>query len=85
MVVRSFCASGNNEGLKGAVHASAAAIVALCAAYNVTAWYFRRDRHLQVNAIVYTLAVAWELKQTMHHLAKVEPCLARKGKHPVAA
>ena len=67
-MVRSFCRSGNHEELKCGVHGAAGFIAGLCAAYNITAWFFRRDRHLQVNAIVYTLAVAWEVKQTLHHL-----------------
>jgi hypothetical protein len=72
-MVRSLCASGNNEGLKCAVHAAAGVLVGVCAAYNLTAFCFRRERHLQINAIVYSLAVIWELKQTMHHLNAV-PC-----------
>ena len=71
---RAFCASGNHEGVKCAVHAAAGVLVGVCAVYNITASCFRRDRHLRVNAIVYTLAVAWELKQTLHHLKKTVPC-----------
>ena len=67
-MVRTFCASGNSESLKGGVHAAVGALAAACAAYNITAWCYRRQRHLRLNAIVYTLAVAWELKQTLHHL-----------------
>jgi hypothetical protein len=73
-MVRSFCASGNHEGVKCGVHAAAAFIVSLCAVYNATAWFYRRDRHLRLNAIVYTLAVAFELKQTLHHLNAPAPC-----------
>jgi hypothetical protein len=73
-MVRAFCARGNHEGVKCAVHAAAGILVAVCAAYNITASCFRRDRHLRVNAIVYTLAAAWELKQTLHHLEAVGPC-----------
>ena len=75
-MVRSFCASGNHEGVKCGVHAAAAFIVALCAVYNTTAWCYRRDRHLRFNAIFYTLAVAFELKQTLHHLHAPRPCVA---------
>ena len=75
-MVRSFCASGNHEGVKCGVHAAGAFIVALCAVYNGTAWFYRRDRHLRLNAIVYTLAVAFELKQTLHHLNAPSPCAA---------
>ena len=72
-MVRSFCSSGNNEGLKCGVHGAAGLIAAMCATYNLVAWCYRRDRHLRINAIVYSLAVAWELKQTMHHLNACEP------------
>jgi hypothetical protein len=73
-MVRAFCARGNHEGVKCAVHAAAGILVGVCAAYNITAWCFRRDRHLRVNAIIYTLAAAWELKQTLHHLEAVGGC-----------
>jgi hypothetical protein len=72
-MVRTFCASGNHEPLKCAVHGAAGVIAAMCAAYNITAACFRRDRHLKINSLVYSLAVAWELKQTLHHLRKCEP------------
>ena len=73
-MVRAFCARGNHEGVKCAVHAAAGVLVGVCAAYNLTASCFRRDRHLRVNAIIYALATAWELKQTMHHLEAVGGC-----------
>ena len=85
VVVRSFCRSGNHEGLKCAVHATAGFMVGLCAAYNATAWMFRRDRHLWVNALVYSFAVAWEVKQTMHHLNACQPALRRLDDEKVAA
>ena len=75
-MVRAFCARGNNEGVKCAVHAAAGVLVGVCAVYNITASCFRRDRHLRVNAIIYALATAWELKQTMHHLEAVSGCPA---------
>lgn len=67
-MVRAFCTSGNHEAVKCAVHATAGVLVGVCALYNATASCFRRDRHLRINAFVYSLAVAWELKQTLHHL-----------------
>jgi hypothetical protein len=73
-MVRAFCARGNHEGVKCAVHAAAGVLVVVCAAYNITASCFRRDRHLRVNAIIYSLAAAWELKQTLHHLEAVSRC-----------
>ena len=74
-MVRAFCSSGNHEGVKCAVHAAAGLLVGVCAAYNITASCFRRDRHLRVNAVVYSLALAWELKQTIHHLNATSRCL----------
>lgn len=66
-MVQALCTSGNHEGLKCGVHGAAVAIAALMAAYNIAACCFRPDRHLRVNAVVYTLAVGWEIKQTLHH------------------
>ena len=83
-MVRAFCSRGNHEGVKCAVHAAAGVLVGVCAAYNIVASCFRRDRHLRVNAIVYTLAVAWELKQTLHHLSANE-CDASAGDLKTAA
>jgi hypothetical protein len=72
-MVRTLCASGNHEPLKCGVHGAAAVIAGMCAAYNIAAWCFRRDRHLRINAVVYALAVVWELKHTLHHLRACEP------------
>ena len=70
-MVQRFCTSGNHEAVKCAVHAAAGVLVGVCAAYNITASCFRRDRHLRINAVVYSLAVVWELKQTLHHLEAI--------------
>ncbi len=75
-MVRAFCASGNHESVKCGVHGAVGALVALCAAYNIAACRFRRDRHLRVNAVIYTLAAAWEAKQTLHHLTACGRCEA---------
>ncbi len=72
-MVRTFCTSGEREGLKGLVHGTAGVIAATMAAYNIAAWCFRRERHLGLNSIVYTLALAWEVKQTMHHVQRCAP------------
>jgi hypothetical protein len=69
-MVQTLCTSGNHEALKCGVHATAGAIAALMAAYNIAACCFRRDRHLRLNAVIYTLAIAWEIKQTLHHLER---------------
>jgi hypothetical protein len=67
-MVQTLCTSGKHEALKCGVHATAGIVAAVMAAYNIAACCFRRDRHLRINAVVYTLAIAWELKQTLHHL-----------------
>jgi hypothetical protein len=68
-MVRAFCAAGNHESVKCGVHGAAGVLVGLCAVYNITACWFRRDPHLRLNAVLYTLVAAWEVKQTLHHLA----------------
>ena len=72
MTTRELCESGNHEVLKGGVHGAAAAVAAVMAGYNIAAWCLRRDRHLGFNSVLYTLAFAWEVKQTLHHLAACE-------------
>ena len=42
-------------------------------AYNTAAWLKRRERHLAINAIVYTLATVWEHRHVVHHLIECEP------------
>ena len=71
-MVQTFCSSGHREGIKGAVHGAACIIAATMAVYNIAAWHFRRERHLGTNAVVYTLAVAWEAKQTLRHLNRCD-------------
>lgn len=71
-MVQTFCTSGEREGVKGTVHGAACLIAGTMALYNIAAWCFRRERHLGTNAVVYTLAVAWEAKQTLHHLRRRE-------------
>jgi len=71
-MVQTFCKSGENEALKGAVHALGGILAATMAAYNIAAWCYRRETHLGINSVVYTLAVLWEMKQTVHHLERCE-------------
>jgi hypothetical protein len=71
-MTRTFCKSGENEPLKGAVHALGGILAATMATYNIAAWYYRRETHLGINSVVYTLAVLWEIKQTVHHLERCE-------------
>jgi len=71
-MVKTFCKSGENEVVKGAVHAAGGVLAAVMAAYNIAAWCYRREPHLGINAVVYTLAIAWEVKQTARHLKRCE-------------
>jgi hypothetical protein len=64
---------GQCEPLKAAVHGVLMATVAVCAAYNTAAWLKRRQPHLAVNAIVYTLATIWERAHVAHHLTECHP------------
>jgi hypothetical protein len=76
-MVKTFCTSGEKEALKGAVHASGGLLAAIMATYNIAAWCYRRERHLGVNAIVYTIATLWEAKQTTHHFERLEAACGR--------
>ena len=71
-MVKRFCNSGENEAVKGAVHAAGCVLAGVMAAYNLAAWCYRREPHLGINAVVYTLAMAWEVKQTARHLERCE-------------
>ena len=82
-MVRSFCTSGEREGVKGAVHGVACLIAATMAAYNAAAWCFRRERHVGVTAVVYGLAVGWEVKQTLHHVQRCAPVIVRREQEQV--
>jgi hypothetical protein len=72
MTVQNFCTSGEQEEVKGAVHAVAGMLALVMATYNATAWWYRRQSHLGANAIIYATVVAWEIKQTLHHLHRQE-------------
>ena len=71
-MVRTFCKSGENEAVKGAFHALGGILAATMAAYNITAWCYRREAHLGINAVVYTLATIFEVRQTAHHLDRCD-------------
>jgi hypothetical protein len=60
---------GNCEPLKLGVHAGALSLAALCGVYNAAAWLARREVHLAVNTVVYTVLTIWEQQHVAHHLA----------------
>lgn len=67
MTPRTFCESGRCEPIKGAVHGVMLIGAILCCGYNVSAFYYRRERHNGVNALVYG-ALAWlEIQHVRHH------------------
>ena len=61
--------TGTCEPFKAAVHGLMLATAALCAAYNSAAWLKRRERHLAINAVLYSAVVCWEYCHVVHHLA----------------
>ena len=69
--------SGKCEPLKAAVHGVLLATAAVCAAYNTAAWLRRRQRHLAINAVVYSAAVLWERCHVAHHLAACDGAVSR--------
>lgn len=81
-MVQALCTSGNHEALKCGVHGAAGVIAAVMAAYNIAACCFRPDRHLRINAVVYTLAVGWEIRQTLHHLNRTNSAAAGTAATP---
>ncbi len=58
-----------HEGLKGGVHAFLGGVTLIVFAYNLAAWFARRDpdRHLAVNAVAYGLATVAEVYQARRH------------------
>jgi hypothetical protein len=54
--------------VKAAVHIVALATAAVCGAYNIAAWLVRRQKHLAVNGVLYSVAVIWEIGHVRHHL-----------------
>jgi hypothetical protein len=60
--------TGRFELLKAAVHGVVLGTAALCAAYNIAAWLARRERHLAVNAGLYSTLVVWECIHVQHHI-----------------
>lgn len=62
---------GNHEPMKGHVHSLLGALALLCACYNATAFVLRHERHLAVNAVVYSTLAVYECRAVRHHRAAV--------------
>jgi hypothetical protein len=67
MTVDRFLKPGEGEMVKGAVHATVFGLAVLCGVYNAAAWIARRERHLGVNAVLYTGLAIWEAVHVQHH------------------
>jgi hypothetical protein len=56
--------------------------------YNAAAWLARREKHLAVNAVLYTALTAWEQQHVAHHLAALRHAhdeqIARQTPAPAA-
>ena len=63
---------GNCEELKAGVHGAALGLFVVMAAYNIAAWLSRRESHLAVNAVVYSVLTAWEQQHVAQHLAELK-------------
>ena len=59
---------GHYEPLKAAVHGLLLATAAVCVVYNGAAWLMRRERHLALNTLLYSLVVGWEHRHVQQHL-----------------
>src|SRR5258705_7346495 len=62
---------GNSEPMKAGFHAATLGLCAIMGLYNAAAWLARRQRHLAVNAAIYTALTIWEQRHVAHHLAEV--------------
>jgi hypothetical protein len=67
MTARTFCQSGNSEGVKLAVHGGMLLGAAACCGYNTAAWYYRGETHNAVNALVYFALILLEIAHVTHH------------------
>lgn len=70
---------GECERLKTGVHGATLGLAVVMGLYNAAAWIGRRERHLAVNAILYSLLIAWERVHVAHHLASLRECREAVG------
>ena len=71
---------GSCEPLKAGVHAAALGLFAIMGLYNAAAWLVRRQRHLALNAVVYSSLTVFEQKHVAHHLAALHDCRQGPGR-----
>lgn len=60
--------SGSCEPFKAGVHGAALGLAVVMGLYNTAAWIHRRERHLWINAMVYSLAFEFERRHVAHHI-----------------
>lgn len=60
--------SGRAEPFKAQFHAAIGVLVGVAAVYNACAWLKRREPHLAINAVIYTVGAGYEVAQTLRHL-----------------
>ena len=65
----SILCRGRYEVLKAGVHGAALGLAAVCAAYNLSTWLARHERHSWINAVIYGTLTAWEIQHVRHHLS----------------
>ena len=70
---------GSCEPFKAGIHGAALALFAIMGLYNAAAWLTRRQRHLAVNAVLYSTLTIWEQRQVEHHLAERRRCRQRES------
>ena len=76
---------GSCEPLKAGIHATALGLFALMGLYNAAAWMSRRQRHLAVNAILYSALTVWERTHVERHLNECRRCQDARAAVPAAA
>lgn len=76
---------GSCEPFKAGVHGAALGLAAVMGAYNAAAWMQRRERHLWINAVVYTLAIAFERQHVAHHVKKCRDLAACRERERLRA
>jgi len=54
-------------GLRGL----ALGVAALCGLYDAAAWLSRRQRHLAVNAVLYSAWILFEQRHVVHHVEEI--------------
>jgi hypothetical protein len=62
---------GKQEELKLGVHAAALGLAVVMGAYNAAAFFKRRERHLAINTVLYSVLTVWEQVHVAHHWREI--------------